>query len=74
MRRGLLATRDELTGLREKLSYRPFDTIYQALHKRCELILETAPVNETRWRTSWAQGYWCSAVLAARTTQGRIMD
>ncbi|MCE5278662.1 MAG: heparinase II/III family protein [Planctomycetaceae bacterium] len=74
MRRGLLATRDELTALREKISQRPFDQIYQRLHKRCGLILETAPITQMQWQASWRGGQWCSAVLAARATQGRILD
>ncbi len=74
MRRGLLATRDELTALRSKISQRPFDQIYQRLHKRCGLILETAPITQMQWESSWRGGQWCSAVLAARAAQGRILD
>jgi hypothetical protein len=74
MRRDILATREELASLRERIGRRPFDTIYDVLRKRCSLILETPPVSEQQWRMSWQQGVWGSALSAARTTQGRIMD
>ena len=48
--------------------------MYDVLRKRCSLILETSPVSESQWRSQWQRGQWCSAVHAARTTQGRIFD
>ena len=74
MRRGILATRDELRSLRSRIAKSPFDRFYDALQKRCALVLESPPVTETRWRTMWQQGRWSSALGAARTTQGRILD
>jgi len=74
MRRGILANRDELKSLRGRISRKGFDAIYDSLRKRCALILESAPVHETQWRSLWQQGQWCSALGAARTTQGRIFD
>ena len=74
MRRGILATRDELAALRERIDRKPFDGIYDALCSRCALILETPPVTEANWRTLWEHGFWSSAVTAARTAQGRILD
>ncbi len=74
MRRGILATRDELVALRERIARKPFDGIYDALCRRCALILETPPVTEAQWRGLWEHGQWSSAVTAARTSQGRILD
>lgn len=74
MRRGILANIDELRALRDRITIKPFDSIYDRLEKRCALILRSQPVNETQWRTMWQQGSWSAAMLAARTTQGRIMD
>jgi len=74
MRRGLLATRDELRTLKERLSRKPFDMIYSMLQRRCSLILQTAPVTEAQWRLLSQQGSTSSALSAARTTQGRIFD
>jgi len=74
MRRGLLGTRDELHSLRSRIARKPFDTIYDLLRKRCALILTTNPIKEAQWRSNWQQGIWGSAVTAARTAQGRIMD
>ena len=74
MRRGILADRDELRALRDRTGVKPFDSIYQTLERRCALILETQPVTEAQWRSMWQQGSWESALLAARTTQGRILD
>jgi hypothetical protein len=74
MRRGILASRDELVALRERTARKPFDGIYEALCRRCALILETPPVSEAQWRTLWEHGHWSSAVEAARTAQGRILD
>ena len=74
MRRGILATRDELRSLRSKLARSPYDAIYETLKRRCSLILETNPVTEAQWRAMWERGAWDSAVLAGRTTQGRILD
>ena len=74
MRRGILATRDELRALRERIAGKPFDRIYDALRKRCSLILESAPVTEAQWQSLWAKGRRMAAVEAAKTAQGRIMD
>jgi len=74
MKRGILATREELESLRERITRRPFDAIHERLNRRCSLILETAPVTEAQWRSLYQQGAWGSALLAARTTQGRILD
>lgn len=74
MKRGILATRDELRELRQRIDSRPFDAIYARLEKRCALILEAAPMTEGKWRSMWQHGSWGSALLAARTTQGRFMD
>ena len=74
MKRGILASRSELSALKERIGKHPFDTIYETLNRRCSLILEAAPITEAQWRSLWNQGVWGSAVLAARTTQGRIMD
>jgi hypothetical protein len=74
MRRGLLASREELLALRGRLSRKPFDLFYEVLRKRCSLILETQPVSEARWRSLWQQGIHPAALQAARTAQGRIFD
>ena len=74
MRRGILASREELTALKDRIKRKPFDRIYEALVRRCSLILEASPVNEQHWRRLWEHGSWDSAVMAAQTTQGRIMD
>jgi len=74
MRRGIIATRDELKSLRQKISRRPFDAIYSRLQKRCSLILESSPVTEQQWRAMWEQGRWDAALMAARIAQGRIWD
>jgi len=74
MKRGILATREELESLRTRITHRPFDAIHEHLNRRCSLILETAPVTEAQWRSLYQQGAWGSALLAARTTQGRILD
>lgn len=74
MRRGLLAERDELRSLRDRIAQRPFDAIYDALQSRCSLILESSPVTEPQWRSLWQQGSLNAALSAARTTQGRILD
>lgn len=74
MRRGILASRDELKSLKDRIARHPYDSIYETLNRRCSLILETAPVTEAQWRSLWQQGAWGSALLAARTTQGRILD
>ncbi len=74
MRRGLLADRDELRSLRDRISRRPFDSIYDSLQNRCSLILESSPVTEPQWRSLWQQGSVNAALSAARTTQGRILD
>jgi hypothetical protein len=74
MRRGILAARDELRALRDRIARKPFDAIYQALQKRCALILESAPISEQQWQVLWNQGSWASAVHAAQAAQGRILD
>ncbi len=74
MRRGILATREELTALRDKISRKPFAAIYNTLHNRCGLILESSPISEGKWRSMWEQGSGGAALLSARTTQGRILD
>ena len=74
MRRGLLASREELSALRERISQAPFDAFYDRLVRRCSLILEAAPVTEQQWRMEWDRGRWGSALAAARTTQGRLFD
>ncbi len=74
MRRGILATIDELKALGGRVDRRPFSTIHDTLRKRCALILEAAPITEPQWRSTWQSGGTHAAVTAARTTQGRIMD
>ena len=74
MRRGILATREELEALRGRITRKPYDAIYSCLRKRCDLILGSAPVTEPQWRSLWAQGSWGAALGAARTCQGRILD
>lgn len=74
MRRGILATTEQLRFLQRRISQRPFDKIYDLLQKRCALILESAPITEQQWRIFWGQGRWSSAVRAARAAQGRILD
>ena len=74
MKRGILATQNELHALRARIAKKPFDAIYDALRRRCSLILESSPVTEQQWRAGWQQGVWGSAVTAARTAQGRILD
>jgi hypothetical protein len=74
MRRGILATRDELRQLRERINQKPFDKIYEFLRRRCALILQSAPIREPQWRGLAQQGCYSPALLAARTTQGRLLD
>ena len=74
MRRGILASRKELQGLRRLIGRKAYVGIYETLRKRCALILESAPVTEAQWRALWAQGHWGSALQAAQATQGRILD
>jgi len=74
MRRGILADRDELRALASRARGRVYGSIHDTLRKRCSLILEAAPVSEQLWRIQWQQGRLGSAVQAARTTQGRILD
>lgn len=74
MNRGLLATREQLTDLRNRIRKHPFDAIYEVLRKRCALVLESHPVTERDWRAHHAQGMWGAALTAARTCQGRIYD
>ena len=74
MRRGILASIEELHSLRGRLGRKPFDAIYHALRQRCSLILESSPITETQWQNMWQQGVWGSAITAARTAQGRILD
>ena len=74
MRRGILATRDELRALRERIALKPFDRIYDALRKRCSLIIESTPITESHWQRLWSMGHRLAAVGAAKTAQGRIID
>ena len=74
MRRGILADKDQLNALSERTTISPFDAIFDALQRRCALILQTGPITETQWRAIWERGKWSSAALAARASQGRIMD
>ena len=74
MRRGLLATQSELAALKKRIGRRPFDHIYDALRKRCALILESKPITETMWRSAWAQGRWGAALTATAGIQGRVLD
>jgi hypothetical protein len=74
MKRGILADLDQLGTLAQRTSQSPFDAIFDSLERRCALILETGPITETQWRAIWERGRWSSASLAARATQGRIMD
>jgi len=74
MRRGLLATREELAGLKDRVARKPFDRIYDALVRRCSLILESSPITEAAWRMAWQRGQFGSALQAVRTAQGRILD
>jgi hypothetical protein len=74
MRRGILASRQELATLRDRLGRKPFDIIYESLRSRCALILESSPIGEVQWRTHWQHGSWDSALHAAQTAQGRIID
>ncbi|MFP4054801.1 MAG: heparinase II/III family protein [Phycisphaerae bacterium] len=74
MRRGILATVDELKALADNIDRRPFDVIYDTLRKRCSLILEAQPITETHWRSMWQSGAWLAATQAARTAQGRMLD
>lgn len=74
MKRGLLATERELTGLRDRVGRKPFDHIYDTLRKRCALILESQPITETMWRSAHQQGRWGAATAAVASLQGRIFD
>ena len=74
MRRGLLATRDELASLSHKLGRRPFDLIYENLQRRCAKILESGPITETMWRSAHNQGRWGAATAAVGSIQGRVFD
>jgi hypothetical protein len=74
MRRGILATPEELSRLAGRIGSPPFDSFYQRLQARCEAILETPPVSETQWRSLWQQGHWGAATSAAQTCQGRLID
>ena len=74
MQRGILATREELGRLRERISRQPFDTFYQALQKRCALIFKSAPMTEMDWQAAWESGRPHAATAAAQAVQGRILD
>ncbi len=74
MKRGILASREELQALRSRIGRNGFDEIHDVLDKRCALILESQLPTEAQWRSLWHQGKWGSAVTAARTAQGRIID
>ena len=74
MRRGILANRNELAALRRLAGRGAFEGIFDAMRRRCALILESAPLTEAQWQSLWRQGNWASAVLSARGVQGRVMD
>ncbi len=74
MNRGILASREELSQLTDRIGRKPFDAFYDRLTRRCSLILEAAPASESHWRTMWDRGQWGSAIQAARTVQGRVLD
>jgi hypothetical protein len=74
MKRGILATRDELVSLRKRIDKRPFDALWDSLGRRCALILESTPVTEMQWQSAWASGRQNAALTAARGAQGRILD
>ena len=74
MRRGILADRKDLRALADRIARRPFVPIYEALRKRCALILESWPITETQWWSLWEHGQRDSATVAARASQGRILD
>ena len=61
MRRGILASVDELGALRSRIARRPFDRFYERLQERCALIFESAPMTEMNWQTAWASGRWNAA-------------
>jgi hypothetical protein len=63
-----------LSALRRLAGRGAFAGIFDAMRRRCALILESAPLTETHWQALWLQGNWASAVLAARGVQGRVMD
>ncbi|MHC4294032.1 MAG: heparinase II/III domain-containing protein [Planctomycetota bacterium] len=74
MRRGILSERAELSALRNRLGRGVYDAIHERLKRRCSLILDTNPVTEAQWRSLWERGSQAAGVLAARTTQGRLLD
>ena len=74
MKRSILASRKQLRELGERINTKPYDRLYERLYQRCCLILETVPVQEMHWQSSWASGRTSAAVEAARTAQGRIFD
>lgn len=74
MRRGLLATRDDLEALASRINEAPYDAFYERLLSRCALILESTPATEMNWQSAWANGRWNAALTAARGLQGRILD
>jgi hypothetical protein len=74
MRRGILATRDELRALAGLAGRDAFKNIYETLRRRCALVLESQPMTERQWRYLIAQGQWGSAFNAARSVQGRALD
>lgn len=74
MRRGILADKNELRNLRDRIHTSPFNRFYDILRNRCSLILEASPITETQWQHLWQHGHWYSALTAVRTAQGRILD
>lgn len=74
MKRGILASRDELAALRGRIAHKPFSDFYALLEKRCALILESCPMTEMAWQSAWAAGRPNAATAAARGAQGRIID
>ncbi len=74
MRRGILADREMLKALGERIPQKPFDAFYDTLIKRCRLILQAAPLTEMNWQAAWANGRQNAALTTARGIQGRIFD
>ncbi len=74
MERGLLATRQALNELQNRIGRHPYDSVYRTLHERCSLILETKLISQTDWQQRHSQGLWEPALAAARDCQGRIFD
>jgi hypothetical protein len=74
MRRGIIAQREEIEGLRARIAECPYDRFYDSLCRRCALVLESVPITEMHWQSAWAHGRYNAALVAARGVQGRILD